>query len=530
MKNSIVSGQKTSRTKTISMRFLAISACIALVAACGSDNGGSSASSGEAPEEVAIAVRSDVDNFNPYKSGLSGGTRVVFDGIYDTLVRADPENPTELVGSLATDWSVTPDSATFALREGVTCADGSEITASGVAKSLEYMGAPDSGSLFVNSVYGPGGLKSIEVDDESNQITINLGSRFSGLLSGLAAYGYIICPSALSDVDKLDTTPAETGPFKLGESVRGNKYVLERREGSVVSDLDTLPEKITIRVSTSDSTRANLFETGEVQIASIEGRDVERLEGKFDSIPGMGFGAIVAVFNQAGNSLGTNPAVREILALSTNRESYSNAASKHLTTPSDTLYTSNVTCFDEANVGIMPEFDVDKAKDKLAQAGFTSSNPLKIHILADETHGSGPEYLADEWRKLGIEVDLNVTTFDQMVKTVYGNGKWDVLLYSGAGASAMTTPAETAGFFSDQAGSGDMPLDVKNAVYDQAVKQAFEAGPDEACAHWAEAEKALLDETSIIPLVRKDIKWFTKDLEFHGEYFKLDLRSIRVKE
>lgn len=72
---------------------------------------------------------------------------------YDYLIHVDPEtgNPGPW---LAEKWSETTTSADFAIRDGVTCSDGSALTARTVADSINFVTDETNGSAL-RGVYVP---------------------------------------------------------------------------------------------------------------------------------------------------------------------------------------------------------------------------------------------------------------------------------------------------------------------------------------------------------------------------------------
>ena len=62
---------------------------------------------------------------------------------YDALVSVAPDDGS-IQSQLATDWSVDGTTITLTLGDGITCSDGSPLTASDVVANLDYLGNPDN--------------------------------------------------------------------------------------------------------------------------------------------------------------------------------------------------------------------------------------------------------------------------------------------------------------------------------------------------------------------------------------------------
>lgn len=497
-----------------------------MLAACDSAEETSPQASGEAPDSVSLVLRNDVDSFDPFKSAAESGAKQMFDAIYDTLVRVSSTGAdVEVTGSLAQSWDIKPDAATFTLHDGLTCADGTELKPSGVAQSLQHLADPETGALYASRVFGPDGAKEITADDEAGTVTIQLNSPYTYLLEGLSQ-GYVVCPGALDDVETLATDPAETGPYEVTELKRGVGYTLQRRETPVV-EADQIPATIDMRVIGDDTTRANLVDTGEVDIASILGRDATRLQQKTEPIDGKAFLSDAMLFNQADGRVTADKAVREALSLAVDNAAYAKAATFDLGSPIDTMYTPNMDCYTEDNAALVTGYDLDKAKAVLSDAGYgEGGKKLTINLLGLDTQNSGPELMADSLRQLGVEVNLNKGTLEQALGVLFGTGDWDVLVYPYPVPTPV--PSTLVNQISGELGATLNVGSVANDVYDQKVAEAAATEGGQQCELWAEAEAALLENVDVKPLVWSNAAWFTNGLEFDANYFNIDTRSIRA--
>lgn len=507
--------------------FLSVAvASLLVLAACSGGEDDGPAAAGRTPDQIGIVVRNDVDVFNPYKSQLGSGARQIFDGIYETLVRegGQPDDG-GVVPALAESWRATPRSATFVLKPGLKCADGSPLTASGVAESLRYFADPKTAATFASSVFGPSGASDISGDDTTREVVVKLKAPFSEMLNGMAAYGYIVCPTVLDTPGSLDNAPAETGPYELTASDRGESYTLTRRTSGVATDVEALPREVEVRVSTDDTTRANLFDTRAVDIAMILGRDAQRLEKKYRSIEGKAYEGYAILFNHAPGRAGADREVRRALSMAVDPAAYTRAATFGLGKPVDTLYTPNVDCYAEENGRFTPRFDADAAAAALDKITQERGERLTIRLVADDSQNSGPEYVADAWTNAGVSVELREGTFGQLVDIVYGTGDWDAVIYPTH--TVTRSAASQVDVFSDVFTKSARPEHVANRAFDEAVTEAVAAQSEDRCMLWRRSEAALLEEADVKPLMWPAVHWFTHGLTFTGSYTIVDLRSIR---
>lgn len=513
----------TAKTVSIlAVASLALSAC-----GSGDNNGGTaSEASDHAPDEVVTAARYAVDTFDPHKSTLGPSASQLFDGIYDTLVR---RTDGKVVGSLASDWEVTPNSVTFTLKDGLTCGDGSPLTASAIAESTRRFGNPETGAQMTSLSFGPSGVKSIEADDTANTVTVTVNKPYGGLLDGMTN-AYVVCPAGLKDQKKLATDPAggESGPYHLKSSEVGHSYTMVRRDDSVVADPKELVKSFTVKVVESDTTRANMLTSGELTIAAVAGADVERLKAKYTPVIGAASLVQGLVYNHRPEFPTADQKLREAVSYVIDSAAYTKAATFGTGKAYDTLFTDNTDCYFPDNASYATGYDEDKAKQMLADAGYgPGGKTLKLRLLALLSAGSGPNYLVDQLQKLGVETSLRQGTQDQIVGILFGEGDWDLMVfpYDQSG----TNPFGLVNGVSNVFGGGLNVGDIQNPTFDELAPKAAEASGDASCEIWEKAEQALLSAVDVKPLMQTRSNWFpSKGDSFEAGFLEIDTRSVRA--
>src|SRR5258706_9964855 len=144
-------------------------ACVCLVtfigAACGSSGAPTSKAGGG-----TLTIREYGDwgpTLDPARIQIGTAYGIVLSA-YDTLVNTDAGQ--SAVPYLADSWNVSATSITFNLHKAVTCSDGTPLTATAVANSLEHF-ATKSG--FAPGLLGPGPYK-ITADDSAGTVTVGI--------------------------------------------------------------------------------------------------------------------------------------------------------------------------------------------------------------------------------------------------------------------------------------------------------------------------------------------------------------------
>jgi ABC-type transport system substrate-binding protein len=87
-----------------------------------------------------LATEKDLGPFDPYRGNILDFAPLA----YDSLVNLQPNGT--FASGLANKWHADARSATFTLRSGVTCSDGSPLTASQTAAAINFVSNPKNKS------------------------------------------------------------------------------------------------------------------------------------------------------------------------------------------------------------------------------------------------------------------------------------------------------------------------------------------------------------------------------------------------
>ena len=520
-----VTGKRVRRSLSA---IAAVTLSVSILAACGDSETDNKKASGEVPESITMDLRNDVDTFDPMLTAADQGAVQMYEALYDTLVRRDLATG-EYIPAMASEWEVTPTRIDFTVKPDLKCSDGTDLTPTDIAASLKRLADPKTGSVYTGRLFGAGGVKEITADDEANTVAVEVNDPHSDLIDGMST-AFIVCPKGLADTEALASTPQGSGAFKITTLKRGDTYVLEAWDSPAIEDPNSIPKKITMRVVTSDSTRANLFETGETDIAAITGRDTERLERSHEPIKGRAFAADSLTFNQRPGAPMSDERLRRAVAYAIDAADYSKAASFGVGEPVHTVNTPNMDCYLESNGDIGIKHDPQAAAKELADAGYgPGGKKLTLRLLGYDLQNSGPDYIADALRKLGIDVKITNGTQAQAGGIVYGDeGDWDIIAFPYISAAPHPYPLVTKmSSILGEGGSYNFGR-TRNEEFAKYAKLAPGALGDERCDYWAKAEAALLEQTDLVPLTWPTVHYFTDGLTFDSTYRTIDLRTIRT--
>lgn len=151
---------------------------------------------------------------------------------YSTLLKFDVARYPQIAGDLAESWTVSPDQLvfTFRLREGVRFHDGSTLTATDVAASLERLRNPPSGVTSIRRA-SFADVSAVEAPDERT-VVVRMREPNGSMLSVFASPWNCIYSKARLDADS--SYPARavmgSGPFTFVRHENGSHWIGRRFE------------------------------------------------------------------------------------------------------------------------------------------------------------------------------------------------------------------------------------------------------------------------------------------------------------
>ena len=437
-------------------RRISVAAVTVMVAgtlgACGTDGRGP----GDGPVTYVedgtftMAMTSDPGTVDPYRNVLSlaemGGL------VYDSLVNRTADG--EYVSGLATDWEVDDRSATFTLRDDVTCSDGSPMTAGQVAAALEFIKDPANASVLYGLLV-PTTPFTVEADDGNGTVQVRMDQPFSFLLETIGQVP-IMCAEGLENPDRLADESFGTGPFELTEVVPGDRYSFSRRDDyawgpdGATTDVEGMPKSVVLRIVPNESTAANLLLSGEVNLALVQGADRDRLSAQgLESLElRQTLGELW--FNQRDGRPGADTEVRQALTAALDLDELAAVStSGHGDRAVGLVANEGNPCFADNVKGHLPEHDVDAAAQLLDEAGWVledsvrtrDGEPLSIDLHYTPSDGEGgvaaAELVAEKWKELGVEVELTSDSLNALNTVMFETGDFDA--YWAASSSASPT-------------------------------------------------------------------------------------------
>ncbi|MCF2527940.1 ABC transporter substrate-binding protein [Yinghuangia soli] len=473
-------------------------ALVLLVPACttgGTGSSGDDGPSGGGSTVVRTTFTSDPKSFDPAK-GDNLNDYMAARVLYDTLVRRDDAGT--IIPGLAATWTVAPDKIEFKLRDGIKCSDGTPLTATAAAASLNYFAAPETKAPAAKQVFGTGKTTATG-DDAANTVRIELDHPWADMLYGLAMpQTGIVC--AVKDPAALAAGKAPgTGPFTLAESQRGATYTFTRRTdytwGPAFSKMPEgkPPTSLVAAVVPNESTAANKLTTGDLDHIAITGPDMDRFGTDWASTT-LSSSNQFMVFNQRPGHPGADPEVRKAIAAVTDRVAFNNASTRGKGQMLTSITDATSPC-------VLQREYAGPGMDKATAEGILKGKKIRILGLNVVSGGAGTAYLQAALEKAGASVELrNVDLATWATEFIGNTGQWDLGVMININLSAtLTTPGSF--MHGEDPPKGRNIGGTQNPDYSKNFLAALATtDPAEHCARWTDAQNALIQRVDTVPL------------------------------
>ena len=459
---------------------------------------------------VTVAQNADAKTLDPTASNDVPSHRVTLQ-IYDNLVDRDHG---KLVPGLAESWTqVDPLTLDVKIRKNIKFHNGDPMTVGDVVFSLQK--AKDAPSMM--SFYSD--IDKIEaIDDETVRITTK--KSFGPLVNYLAHKGAgIMSEKAVKAAgDNYGQHPIGTGPFMFDSWVSADRIVLKANPDYYKGKpaIDTL----VFRVIPEGVNRTIALETKEADIAyDIDPIDHDMVKHHSNltllqksalTMNYLGFNTEKAPFNKKE--------VRQAIAYAIDMNSmiaavYLGAASK-----ANSPVSPEVFGYNKDTKGY--DYNVAKAKELLAQAGYPNGFKAKIWTNDNGIRRDTAVILQDQLKQIGIDATIEILEWgsylDRLIRKEH-----DMFLL-GWTPSPDADSALYAVFHSKNHGSAGNRTYYTNARVDELLDKGRETTVEaDRIESYKEAQDIIMDEVPLIPLVypdnnvgmQKTIKGFELDPE-----------------
>jgi len=365
-----------------------------------------------AKDSIIVAMQLEPPHLDPTSAAAGAIDSVLYSNVFEGLTRFMGDGA--VVPGLAESWEISDDGLTytFKLHDGVVFHDGTALDGEDVKFSLDRARAEDSTNaqkaLFA-------GITDVTVVDPQT-VTVTLAEPNGNFLFNLAwGDAVIVAPES---IDNIKTNPVGTGAFKFANWVQGDKIEIERNPGywGTPATLDSATFKFI-----SDPTAA---------FAAVMAEDVDVFSGfpapenlpQFEADPRF---QVLVGSTEGETILSTNNQqppfddvrVREAVAHAIDRQAIIDGAMFGYGTPIGSHFAPHNPAYVDLTGN--SNFDPEKAKTLLAEAGFPDGFTTTLHLPPPSYARRGGEIIAAQLAEVGIKAEIINVEWAQWLETVF---------------------------------------------------------------------------------------------------------------
>jgi peptide/nickel transport system substrate-binding protein len=393
----------------------------------------------------------DVKTIHPLLADDAGSFAAVgtfYDGLIGTDIRTGQPAPT----GLADYWEISPDrrTYTFHLNKDAKWHDGTDITAHDVQFSFDSVADPELGSPYAQTM-----LDSTEswrvIDDD----TIEVVAKEPRVTFLFDLHTLVIPKHIWEDVPIADwaTDGGATGQDPSRVVGSGAYKFVELRPGESFTGIRNEDyyqrkpyiEEVVTRIWPDQTSVVNAFLNGEIDYTTLEPVDAELVktmeEFEVATYPTRGFTFYQTNMDPKKTDLFLDTRVRQALLYGLDRESIANDILLGNATVAQGTQPVISFAYAPEEITTRYDFDPEKAKALLAEAGWTDSDgdgivdkdgkPFAFELMYSSGAQSTEQivaYMQDAWRDIGVDATPRALEFPALVKAISEDHDFDVAL------------------------------------------------------------------------------------------------------
>lgn len=344
-----------------------------------------------------VGLSQEISSLDPHED-TDAGTRSVLFNVFEGLVK--PTTDGDVTPAVASDYTISDDAKTytFTLRDGITFQDGNPVTVEDIKYSLERSAEMDGESSALSAI------SAINiVDDKTIELTLSeANSEFIYNLS-------VAILEQANDANQA-TNPIGTGPFKITNFAEGQYLEMERYDGYWNKELDCIQHAKFKFIADAQSAFVELqggtidmlqYLTND-QVAALGTENYNIVESTMMLVHGL-------FLNNAYEPL-KDVRVRQALNYAVDRDAINEFLFGGKSKIIQTHGYPTITAWYNADTEGTYTYDVDKAKELLAEAGYADGFDLDFYCQTGQTYEEVATILQAQLADVGI--NLNVITME----------------------------------------------------------------------------------------------------------------------
>lgn len=374
---------------------------------------------------LIVGAETEIGTRDPAVSESGAAARVnqlIFEGLVGRDYKVDTKGaPPPIIPLLAESWEVSDDQLTytFHLRQGVTFHDGTPFNAEAVEfnvrrvwdPNFEYYNQRGAGIPQFRYLY----LKDVKTIDEYT-IAFTLSQKNAFFITQLAegaspGLPTIASPTSIKTYgnDEVGNHPAGTGPFMVGEQVKG-EYVALNKNPNYWNKPYPYLDQLIFRQIPDATTRVNALRAGEVDmIIAVPPDDVQPLEEEGFNIAKGPLPHIWYLYFNMEDGPFQDVKVRKAVAMAIDKAGMATELLRDTASPVFSMVSTSSPAYDPNWKDPYP-YDPEAAKKLMVEAGYPDGFET---IYEESTSGSGQmmpvamaEWIQRDLAKIGIRAKL----------------------------------------------------------------------------------------------------------------------------
>ncbi len=466
---------------------------------------------------VRINMESEPDNLDPWLSAASD-TEAVFHNVFEGLVLFDETGA--LIPGLAKSWDISDDGLTytFHLRDDVTFHNGKAFSAEDVVYTYEALsglgGEEPLSSKFTN-------VTAINaIDDYTVELT--LGEADAAFLQYTRV---AVLPKGYEDQS---SAPVGTGPFVFEKYVPGQMVVLEKNENYYDESRMPKIDEAQIYIMGDDSAVLTALQSGQLDAGIVYADSADYLSGDFtiNSSPQN----MVQLF-ALNNSVEPfdDVRVRQAFEYAINKDQIIDGVFAGYATELYSNFSPVMSYFYNDELSDVYTYDVDKAKELMAEAGYEAGFDITITVPSNyQKHVDTAQVIAQQLKEINVNATIEPVEWGQWLEQVYTNAEYETTI---VGLTGKLDPNDILGRYVSDYGKNFMKY--SNPDYDKLIEEAKTASDEERVELFKECQKVLTEDAAAvwicdpnaIAVTRSDLKGYT----FYPVSF-IDLSKLYYEE
>lgn len=404
--------------------------------ACGGNQGGESATgsfSQEASEPntgdktssrdtVIYGWSNEPSTLDPHMTSDSTALGACYQ-MYDMLIREEKDGT--LAPALCTDYEYSEDMTdiTFYLREDVKFHNGDVMTADDVVFSLNRSIASAYTSKMTSA------FESCEKVDDTT-VVLHLKFPYAAAIGCLSNANCAIVNQAVveADEDWALNNPVGTGAYQFKNWVTGAEINFEAFPDYFRGEAPI--KNLTMKTITDTSALIIALESGDIDfidtpIASARQSLIDNPDLRYDECNQACY-YLIAFNTQEGHF--ANELVREAVSYAVDRETLILGALDGIGEPVTSAMVPICSCYDPdfpAN-----EYNVEKAKELMAEAGYADGFTVSVPTMPGGTYGTPTEILQSMLGEIGINIEIDYQERGTWMSEVLTNNNYEMTFWA----------------------------------------------------------------------------------------------------